>query len=149
MVLFYTFIYRFLNGNIFITIFFKIALYFKLEFYFQWRICGISYGVFLQENDDIAIYLGHRNSQLQFRCNLKYGYIFLQSTKPSISDSYLWQRPSTNVSLFLLLSTNRNTFSQFFFEICSNYIAIHQKHRKDDIYLINWVRGGDLPTTFL
>lgn len=49
------------------------------------------YGV-LKENG-MLIYLGHGISNYIFRCNLKYGYVVLQSTKPSISDAYLWQRP--------------------------------------------------------
>ena len=66
--------------------------------------------------------------------------IVLQSTEPSISDPHLWQDRQEKQFFFVPVTCERISFA-FFFGIARN-ISLHTKNRMNDIYLINWVRGG-------
>ena len=85
------------------------------------------------------IYLGHRNFQLHFRCNLKYEYSFTVNLTIDFRSSSL-ARPTRKAILFCTKPMQKIIFASFF-GIARNLSQL-TKNRMNDIYLINWVRGG-------
>ena len=91
------------------------------------------------------IYLGHRNFQLHFRCNLKYEYSFTVNLTIDFRSSSL-ARPTRKAILFCTKPMQKIIFASFF-GIARNLSQL-TKNRMSDIS--NQLgEGRDLPTAFL